>query len=510
MLGPPHDPLGPLPVGGFRATMDEQASFVIESLALARAAGVERAAVYKMSDTGGEGGELFGLVRDDGTVRPAYLAYQTAATYFSNVQRATYSWDGPQTVEGLLRSNEGRFQFVWPAALNRVVMERPGQRVTVLWNASPQPLTARVAASSGSARLVNKLGVVQTIQPSGGAYELRLEPTANNSDTRDPTLYLVGGSPLIVVEDSPAPAQPSGPTPSAAVAATPTPAPATGTPIAGPPAAGAPQFDARIQIVWPHGNAPVTQATRANVSAYLFQPGGLVPVPCAYPGTVRLWVGLNNEPARPIATATRRSETNQGHTITTFDFNDVDVSAARDSRNKLYFFVTVDGVPGRSAIWAHGADARTYFPAPDVPSGVGAAPPLDARIEIVWPHGGASVDRANLANLTAMLFGRGTLQSADVAYQPVVRLHRAIDTGPGEAVATGTPRIASRADGLRYPVWDFNDVDVSAARRPLSKLYFWVTVDGVDAASNVWTHGADARTIMPTKNAPSQSCSSGS
>jgi hypothetical protein len=34
-----------------------------------------------------------------------------------------------------------------------------------------------------------------------GRYTLSLEPSRNNSDPRDPTLYLVGGSPLIVVED---------------------------------------------------------------------------------------------------------------------------------------------------------------------------------------------------------------------------------------------------------------------------------------------------------------------
>jgi hypothetical protein len=269
---------------------------------------------------------------------------------------------------------------------------------------------------------------------------------------------------------------------------------------------GGPQVEARIQIVWPHGNAPVTQATKANISAYLFEPGTFVPVPCDYPRAVRLWAGLNNGPARPVAVATPRPETNRTRTITAFDFNDVDVSAARDPRNKLYFFVTVDGVASRSTIWAHGADARTYFPAPDVPVGVGAAPPLDAKIEIVWPHGNAPVDRANLANVTALLLGRGTLQSVEAAYQPTVRLHRAVDTHPGEMVATGTQRLVTRADGAPYPVWDFNDVDVSAARTPFSKLYLWVTVDGVDAATNVWTHGADARTLMPGKNAPTESC----
>ena len=72
-------------------------------------------------------------------------------------------------------------------------------------------------------------------------------------------------------------------------------------------------------------------------------------------------------------------------------------------------------------------------------------------------------------------------------------------------VATGTPRQVT--EGTRsYQVWDFNDVDVSAANTPFSKIYFWVTMDGFDVRTNVWTHGADARTIMPGKNAPTESC----
>jgi hypothetical protein len=46
----------------------------------------------------------------------------------------------------------------------------------------------------------------------------------------------------------------------------------------------------------------------------------------------------------------------------------VDVAAARDPQNKLYFVVNVDGVQTRPNVWVHGVDARTYFPQMDVPT----------------------------------------------------------------------------------------------------------------------------------------------
>ena len=49
------------------------------------------------------------------------------------------------------------------------------------------------------------------------------------------------------------------------------------------------------------------------------------------------------------------------------DFNDIDVSEARDPQNKYYFRLEVEGVETYPTIWAHGADARTYFPEADVP-----------------------------------------------------------------------------------------------------------------------------------------------
>src|SRR5207244_3783499 len=160
---------------------------------------------------------------------------------------------------------QGRYQFIWPAAVNKVVMDRGGSRVTVVWNASPQRTTARLPAAALRARLIDKYGNGRDVTPTDGGYQVDLEPTANNSDPRDPTIYLVGGSPLILVEET-----------GGAVVAPPSPAAAS--PVGG--------LDARIEIVFPHDNLPVNQANRANVSAFLFQSGGRVPVACDYAPTV--------------------------------------------------------------------------------------------------------------------------------------------------------------------------------------------------------------------------------
>jgi hypothetical protein len=55
-----------------------------------------------------------------------------------------------------------------------------------------------------------------------------------------------------------------------------------------------------------------------------------------------------------------------------WQFNNVDVSAAQNPLNRYYFAVQVDGVAAHTTIWAHGADARTYFPQRDVPASGGA------------------------------------------------------------------------------------------------------------------------------------------
>src|ERR671932_2233084 len=241
--GDPGVPTG----GAFRATLDQQANFVIEDLALALASGAPRVEIYKMRDGASEGnGELYGLVRNDGSTRPAYRAYAVAATYIPGATSALYTWHAdesppsPAEIDALLASDAQRYQFVWPAAVNMVILQRPGQHVTVVWDASPQPATAVIPAHGTNAILVDKSGVITPTAPAAdGAYHLALEPSTNNSDPRDRTLYLVGGSPLILVEQAlDATSTPSAP-PTATAAVIPT-APPVATPTATAPPVATP------------------------------------------------------------------------------------------------------------------------------------------------------------------------------------------------------------------------------------------------------------------------------
>ncbi len=275
-----------------------------------------------------------------------------------------------------------------------------------------------------------------------------------------------------------------------------------------PPAIGDPgATDARIEIVWPHGGAPVTEADRANVVSWLFQPGTMNLAACQWNPNVQLWRAVNSEPAERVATGLKVARSGVvSRAIPDWQFNDVDVSAAREPQNRVYFFVTVEGAASRSNVWAHAADARTNFPQQDTPTGT--APVSDtvaAKIEIVWPHGGASVSEAQKANITAMLFAPGSLASVPPDANPTVRLLRAQNNGVLEEVAVGERRLAE-AGGVSYPVWDFNDVDVSAARDPQNKLYFMVSVDGMQTLPNVWVHGVDARTYFPQMDVPTNPC----
>lgn len=205
---PNNDPASSQPAGPFRASLDQQASYMIEAPALALAAGVARFSVYKMRDTGGEGGgALYGLVRDNNSVRPAYTAYSFATHTFSGVSNVVYSWSGsatpptPAQVTALLNSDTGRTQWPWPGAVNQVTMRRGNDKITVVWDASPQPATATIPVTGGTPVVYDKLGQQQpTPAPTNGAYQFVLQPSTNNSDPRDPSLYLVGGSPVILIE----------------------------------------------------------------------------------------------------------------------------------------------------------------------------------------------------------------------------------------------------------------------------------------------------------------------
>ncbi len=334
--------------------------------------------------------------------------------------------------------------------------------------------------------------------PTTGANPLLPAATATSTPSQPPTATQPAVS-TPSATPSPSPTPSATPSPSPTPSATPSPSP---TPLA--------EVLAKIEILWPHDSKPVTEATRANITAYLFRDDALNPVNCDYAPTVQLWQATNTQRARLVGFGQKRMLTREGRTFPVWDFNDVDVSLARNPNNKLYFFVRVDGVPTRHNIWAHASDARTFYPFPDTPQSVAPDPfaAATAKIQILWPHDNRPVAEADQANLTALLLDADTSTAlrADAAWQPLVRLHSALNNNVNERAEqsmVGNPRAAAPD---AYRVWDFNDIDVSAARDPQNKLYFWLEVAGVTTFTNIWSHGVDARTIFPLADLPASSC----
>jgi hypothetical protein len=330
---------------------------VIQAMAMAVAANVERYAVYKATDEKAENDtELWGLIRNNGSTKPGYVAFQVGARYFADVKSAVFSWPGSEKPSSkeyheIVASNDDRTQFIWPSQVAQVAMERGDRRTTVAWNTSPEAVTHKIPANAKQATLVYKDGKTQTIQPKNGFYSLELEASSHNADPRDPSIYMIGGDPLIVEEQ---------------VAALPT-----------------DRVASRIEMVWPLDSAAVPDAAKANVTAQLLMPGGNTSVACRYdPEKVQLYAWrhyiegaqpsapavvvpspsgtsratASPSPTRPrgeekrekepilLGTGVKRMATEGSQTYPVWDFNGVDVSYARTNNQDrwLELFVVVN------------------------------------------------------------------------------------------------------------------------------------------------------------------------
>lgn len=177
------------------AKMDEAAAFVLQSYANARAAGIQRYFYFRAhddycdknrdgdcSDLGIDYGmgELFGLVRDDRSLRPAYVAYRVATTYLVS----------PTMVTSVNYSGGVRRVTFWGT---------PWGKVSVLWNTVPTLTVFAYPATLPTATLVDQRGITRTILASTGFYSLPLPgATANNGvNSQD---YIIGGETFLVIE----------------------------------------------------------------------------------------------------------------------------------------------------------------------------------------------------------------------------------------------------------------------------------------------------------------------
>lgn len=193
--GPTWDPTSP-----YRATMEEQAAYVIQNYAYGFFAGAERIFHFQLYDDCGNSpvgtndvGDAYGLYRNPADAicfrshpspnspRPAYKAYQLAATYLNG---AIPLWR---------RNAQGDHE--------EIAYYRPDtrERVLFLWATRGTPVVAQVGAVGTQAIAVDQDGVAQSLAPANGVYTVLL-PGATNRNLPDHVTYMIGGRPLMLVE----------------------------------------------------------------------------------------------------------------------------------------------------------------------------------------------------------------------------------------------------------------------------------------------------------------------
>lgn len=200
---PSNDPAWPVANPQFNITQEDQAAYIIQGLAMALAAGAQRVAVYKMADLASDTAnpEPFGLVRQDGSRRPAFTAYQVATRYLAGFTRAS-----------LERRDD--------AAV--ITVERDGGWTTVAWARGPADVGVQITAHAGSAQLVDWRGNRRSISARDGVYTVML-PASPCHHAANPCL--IGGSPYLIVEGTIAAGAPPLSQPTQGQASTTTPQP---------------------------------------------------------------------------------------------------------------------------------------------------------------------------------------------------------------------------------------------------------------------------------------------
>ena len=176
----------------YSVTEAESAAYLIQSYASALAADVKRYYWFRVHDA--DMAEHFGLVRNDRSLRPAYVAYQVATTVLVSPTFVTRAPTGSHVRVTLWGTPRGK--------------------VSVLWNESPVTGVYTLPAALPTATLVDRWGVTRTvtatdISDSAAEYLVYTAtlPAATASRVSDPNDYFVGGDPLIVIE-SEAPNEP--------------------------------------------------------------------------------------------------------------------------------------------------------------------------------------------------------------------------------------------------------------------------------------------------------------
>jgi hypothetical protein len=198
---------------GIKTTLDQQAAYLIQSFALAAAAGYQRAEFYKMIDGDNCREPAWGLVRANGTRRPVADAARMAIANFSNFAVARFvPLPRDQEAWSAWPTNPASYLPNW--RVYQVALDRPGhQRVTALWNGDGTPLRVHIPKNGSSAHLVDRVGGQRVAREDAQGWVVDLPAATAHAALDEPNAdpdgyYVIGGEPQLLVEDGVDPSMP--------------------------------------------------------------------------------------------------------------------------------------------------------------------------------------------------------------------------------------------------------------------------------------------------------------
>ncbi|MBN1429486.1 MAG: hypothetical protein JXB07_14020 [Anaerolineae bacterium] len=166
---PPHQGFG---------TEEEVGWYVLQATSNAYAAGAEKLMLFRLNDH--DMGEMWGLVKNNGTPRSGYRALQLAATVLRDITEANREVAGGVVITTMRRADNAR--------------------IVTLYSQTGESATVAVKAETTAAVLINSAGGYATVEPDDeGFYNITLPP-AHGRDMNRLESYSVGGPVMIVVE----------------------------------------------------------------------------------------------------------------------------------------------------------------------------------------------------------------------------------------------------------------------------------------------------------------------
>jgi hypothetical protein len=192
-----------------QTTMDQQAAYAVQALAMAASAGYQRYEFYRMIDQDPcTAPAVLGITRDDGSRRPVSDALQTAVTQFGGYDsvhfmplvRETEDWSPWPDDPSSLIPNWQVYQVAFDKAGNR--------RVTVLWNGDGASLRVRIRKNGSKAVLMDRQANTHPVQDSQGWWVMDLAGATAHFPEDPAGYHFIGGEPLLLIEDGVDPSAP--------------------------------------------------------------------------------------------------------------------------------------------------------------------------------------------------------------------------------------------------------------------------------------------------------------